>query len=74
MLFREMLRDEREEGREEGRIDGQKEMIIEFLSESGEVPKDIHEQIMRENNESVLKKWIRSAAKAESFDEFRQSM
>ncbi|MCC8127176.1 MAG: Rpn family recombination-promoting nuclease/putative transposase [Clostridiales bacterium] len=70
MLFREMLRDEREEGR----IDGLKDTIMDFLSEQGEVPRDIHEQIIHENDELVLKKWIRSALKAESFDEFRQSM
>ncbi len=74
MQFREMLRDERAEGHAEGLTDGHKEDVIDLLSELGEVPEDIRCRIMGEEDENVLKKWLRSAAKAGSFEIFRKSM
>ncbi|MCD8220674.1 MAG: hypothetical protein LUD07_00505 [Clostridiales bacterium] len=70
MQFREMLRDERVAGFTEGR----KEAVIELLSELGGIPEDIRSRIMDEEDESVLRKWLRSAAKAESFENFRRNM
>ncbi len=74
MQFREMLRDERAEGRAEGLTDGRKEDVIDLLSELGGIPEDIRSRIMNEEDERVLKKWLRSAAKAESFESFRRNM
>lgn len=60
----------REEGRAEGKIDG----ILELLGEFGQVPEQIVEHIKSEVNPGVLTRWLKSAARAESIEEFEANM
>lgn len=66
MLLELMLKDERKEGRRDG--------IFELLAMYGEIPEDIRSQINDETDETVLKRWLITAAKVSSIDEFREKM
>ncbi len=82
MLLELMLKDERKEGREEGLLEGREEGflegrrdgIFELLAMYGEIPEDIRSQINDETDETVLKRWLITAAKVSSIDEFREKM
>lgn len=54
----------------EGKIEGKKEDIIEELEEKGTLTPYQRMLINQENDLDTLKKWIRSAYKTESIDEF----
>lgn len=60
----------RKEGILEGRIDG----ILELLEEFGQVPPRIVELIKAEDNLDDLSRWLKSAAKATSIEEFEANM
>ena len=66
MLLELMLKDERKEGRRDG--------IFELLEMYGEIPEDIRSRINDETDETVLKRWLITAAKVSSIDEFREKM
>ena len=66
MIFEEMLREERAEGR----VEGKAEDVLEFLEDLGEIPEYVRERIMNEKNLQTLTRWLRLAAKADSFQEF----
>ena len=70
MLFEEMLRDERREGKAEDTAEG----VVEFLEDIGNLSEDLRERIMEEADLSVLKKWLKIAAKAESIEQFISEM
>lgn len=74
MILREMLKEERAEGREEGISLGKAEAVIELLENLGKVPEELHEKIIQETNTSVLKRWLVSAAKAETLEQFLKDM
>ncbi len=78
MLLELMLKDERKEGREEGLLEGllegRREGIFELLAMYGEIPEDIRSRINDEADEMVLKRWLTTAAKASSIEEFREKM
>ena len=59
----------REEGREEGRA-AQQETILDFLAEHGEITEELAKRICEEESISVLKAWIKLAARVESIEEF----
>ena len=60
--------------RNEGKIESRSEDILELLAELGRVPKRLVKLIREENNLSVLSRWLKSAAKAESIAEFEANM
>lgn len=62
MIFEEMLREERAEGKAED--------VLEVLEDLGEIPEHVRERIMNEKDLQTLTKWLRLAAKADSFEEF----
>lgn len=62
---------ERELGREEGRTEGRTEALLVILEEMEAVPEDIRETILAQTDLEVLKLWLKSAAKAESLEEWK---
>lgn len=70
MILREMLRDERAEGKAEGKA----ESVIELLQEIGSVSSQLQERIINEKDMSLLLKWLKLAAKAESIQQFEKNM
>ena len=74
MLLELMLQDERREGRIEGRVEGKVEEIISFLEDLSVVPAELREKIEAEKDLSVLKRWLKLAAKADSIEQFISEM
>ena len=78
MLLELMLQDERREGRAEGleagRLEGKVEEIVSFLEDLSVVPEELREKIESEKDLSVLKRWLRLAAKADSIEQFISEM
>ena len=70
MIFEEMLRDERAEGKAEAVL----EMLLELMSNLGEIPDELRNRITSEKDLETLKKWHRLAARSESLDEFLKKM
>ena len=70
MLLELMLQDERREGRIEGRV----EEIISFLEDLSDIPVELREKIESEKDLSVLKRWLKLAAKADSIEQFISEM
>ena len=74
MLLELMLQDERREGRIEGRVEGKVEEIISFLEDLSDIPVELREKIESEKDLSVLKRWLKLAAKADSIEQFISEM
>lgn len=78
MLLELVLKDKWKEGqqagRKEGRRESRREDIFDLLSAHGEIPEDIRSRINTQNDDDVLKKWLMTAAKADSLDDFRENM
>ncbi len=70
MLFEEMLRDERKEGK----IEATAEYVIELLSELGELTEDLRKEILEETDLPKLKRWLKTAAKADTIEQFKSVM
>lgn len=60
-----------QQGRSEGRREALKESVLNLLSNFGEIPEDIRLKIEGQEDETVLKEWLRAAAKADSMETFR---
>ena len=77
-----LFRSGRLEGRQEGRLEGEtigdlhrrRQDILDLLEDLGEVPEDIRRHILAEGNTDILRKWLKTAARAESFASFRDVM
>ena len=63
-----------QQGRSEGRREALKESVLNLLSNFGEIPEDIRLKIEGQEDETVLKEWLRAAAKADSMETFRINM
>jgi len=59
---------------EDERIEGKAEMLIELLTEYGNVSEQLKGRIMKEKNEVLLHKWIKLAARVTSVEEFEREM
>ena len=70
MVLEEMLQDEREEGRTEGRALA----VIELLETIGEVPQSLREKILGQTDTSVLSRWLKLAARAQSIEQFEKNL
>lgn len=60
--------------REEGRLEGRQEIILELLSEYGEVPQELENIIRDQEDYEILKRWNRLAAQAVSVEEFEKEV
>ena len=63
-----------QQGRSEGRREALKESVLNLLSNFGEIPEDIRLKIEGQEDDTVLKEWLRAAAKADSMETFRINM
>ena len=64
----------RNEGRGVGRLESKIEDVLGLLEDLGQVPQRIVELIEKEDDLSVLSRWLKSAAKAGSIAEFEANM
>ena len=60
--------------RNEGKKEGLKEIIIDNLSEHGNIPKNLINLINKQDNMDVLKSWNKVAIMAESLAEFESKI
>lgn len=60
----------REYAYEEGEKKGRTNSILLLLEDIGSVSLELREEIMAETDEDMLKKWLRTAARAKSIDDF----
>ena len=61
-------------GREEGKVEGKAEDILDFLGDLGEVPDTLRDEIMLQRDITILQRWLKLAAKAESIIQFQEKM
>jgi len=74
--------EEREEGREEGRAEGLAkgktaglaEAVLDLLGGLGNIPAPLRERVIAQNDEPVLRAWLKLAAKAESMEVFEEQI
>lgn len=59
-----------EEGKTQGQIRAYIDAILDFLSETGEIPENLRTVIEEEKNIQLLKSWTRQAARVGSVEEF----
>lgn len=57
---------------EKGVVQGRQEDILVILNDIGTVPSDLKDEIMAENEEETLKRWVKIAARAGTIEEFIQ--
>ena len=62
------------EGRNLGDIDRSRQDILDLLEDLGEIPEDIRSRIQAEEAPQNLRQWHKAAAKAESFEAFREKL
>ena len=60
--------------RAEGKEEGKAEAILELLSDLGKIPETVKEDILQEKDLSLLTKWLKTAARAESVEQFLEAM
>lgn len=64
----------RNEGRAEGDLKRRRQDILDLLEELGNIPEDIYSRIYAEKDTETLRRWHKAAAKATSFEAFREKM
>lgn len=62
------------QGLEQGVIQSKKEDIFSLLSDLGNVPSDLGSYIDEQSDPTILKSWVKKAAKAESIEDFRNKI
>lgn len=62
------------EGRAEGELSHGRQSVLEFLEDIGKIPEDIQNRIRAEEDTETLRRWLKAAARATSFDDFREKM
>lgn len=72
--YNEGRADGRADGLVEGLAEGVSQSILDLLADLGSIPEDIRSRINTEKNLEVLRMWNKTAAKAKSFEEFRESI
>ena len=63
-----------EKGRNEGRTETLVNSILSFLSDYGIVSGEIKTRILEEKNTEILEKWLKTAARAHSIQDFIEKM
>lgn len=59
------------QGLAEGELRRSRQAIMDLLEDFGEIPGDIRDHIESEVDRDILKKWLKSAARAANFEDFR---
>ena len=59
--------------RKESKAEGKAEDVVDLLSELGPVPEKILQRIMEETNLETLKRWLKTAARADSLQQFLEN-
>ena len=57
-----------------GELNRSRQNILDLLEDLGEIPEDIQSRIYNEEDTQILRQWLKAAAKAVSFDAFREKM
>ena len=57
-----------------GELNRSRQDILDLLEDLGEIPEDIQSRIYNEEDTQILRQWLKAAAKAVSFDAFREKM
>ena len=70
-LYRQLVY---KEGREDGEAAARRRDVLELLEELGPVPEELREKIMSQENQDVLSRWLKAAARAESLQGFAEKM
>ncbi len=60
------------EGMAQGELQGNRQAIMNLLEDLGEVPEDICSAIAAQANAEVLRRWLKYAARAENFEDYRK--
>ena len=63
-----------EEGRAEGNLYRSKQSILDLLEELGSIPEDVRSCIDSARDTETLRQWLKFAAHAENFDDFRNKI
>ena len=58
-------------GLSQGELLRSRQAILDLLEDFGEIPQDIRGVIDSEEDRDILKIWLKSAARAEDFEDFR---
>lgn len=61
-------------GRAEGVLQRSQQVILDILEDLGDIPEDISDRINREEDLETLRRWLKAAARTESFPSFRDIM
>lgn len=64
----------KQEGETIGDLHRRRQDILDLLEDLGEIPEDIYSRIQAEKDTDILRKWLKTAARAESFSAFRNVM
>lgn len=59
------------EGMAKGELQGSRQAILSLLGDLGEIPEDIYKRIAAQGNGDILQKWLKHAARAEDFADYR---
>lgn len=62
------------EGLAEGDLGRSRQSVLVLLADLGEIPEDIHSRIDTEEDTAILQEWLKAAARAKSFDDFRKGI
>lgn len=77
-IMERIAEEERRQGRKQGRRQGRREgllgSILALLADKGGATPELKARISRERDEAILFRWLRSAAKADSVEQFEQMM
>ena len=60
----------RTEGEAAGKIRGKAEDILELLEDLGEIPQELRETVLEQQDQEILKAWLKLAARVETIGEF----
>ena len=60
----------RTEGEAAGKIRGKAEDILELLEDLGEIPQELRETVLEQQDREILKAWLKLAARVETIGEF----
>ena len=71
---REGQKEGQKEGRKEGDLSRSRQSIFDLLEDLGEIPADICSRVNAEEDTELLRVWHKAAARAGSFEDFRECM